>query len=208
MRANARADGEHGAIATRFGAARKIWRDWRSVLLIALTLASAAGAVVFSARWRSASETNASIDALRAGRDAPVALDASPELLLARVAFLAERDEIDRARSVVEALDERGADMLRAEGHYVLANALLRKAFDLIERGALDAAGPSVNLAKREYRRALQLAPHFWDAKFNFDVAARLMRDFPEFERQSGDELQADPRKLWTDAPGAPKGLP
>jgi mxaK protein len=87
-------------------------------------------------------------------------------------------------------------------------DALLRRAFDHIERSELEPANPFVNLAKREYRRALQLAPDYWDAKFNFDVAARLVRDFPDFERNSGDELSADPKKLWTDIPGKPKGLP
>lgn len=195
-------------IAAWLSAARNSWRDWRSAFLIALTVALAAAAVIFSVRWRSALEANAAIDALRDGREVQVALDVSPEFLLARIAFLTKRDEIDRARGFVEALDKRGGDALRAQAHYLLANALLRKAFDLIERGALDEASPFVNLTKREYRRALQLAPQFWDAKFNLDVATRLVRDFPEFERKSGDELYADPKKLWTDAPGAPKGLP
>ncbi|MGD9659104.1 MAG: MxaK protein, partial [Methylocystis sp.] len=31
---------------------------------------------------------------------------------------------------------------------------------------------------------------------------------FPDFERKGGDELSADPTKLWTDIPGKPKGLP
>lgn len=194
------------AVATR-GAAR-LWRRWRSPLLIASAIAFAAAAVFLAAGWRSAVDANASIDALRTGHDVQVASDAAPELVLARIAFLTERGEIDQARVLVEALDRRGGDRLRAEGHYALANALLRKAFDLIERGALDEAGPFVNLTKREYRRALQLAPQFWDAKFNLDVAARLVRDFPSIERKSGDELYADPRKPWTDAPGAPKGLP
>ncbi|MBM3654860.1 MAG: MxaK protein, partial [Alphaproteobacteria bacterium] len=51
-------------------------------------------------------------------------------------------------------------------------------------------------------------APEYWDAKYNLDVAVRLVRDFPDFERKSGDELSADPKKLWTDIPGKPKGLP
>ncbi|MGD9541234.1 MxaK protein [Methylocystis sp.] len=158
--------------------------------------------------WRGAIDANNAIEALDQGRDIAVDTNARSETLLARIAFLAKRGEIDRARALVEALDRSANVDMRARGHYLLANALLRKAFGLIERSEVDAANPFVNLAKREYRRALQLAPDYWDAKYNLDVAARLVRDFPDYERKSGDELSADPKKLWTDIPGKPKGLP
>lgn len=184
------------------------WRESRSFLLAFCVCALAAAAVFCAMRWQDAHALNASIERLRKGHDLEVALDAAPELLLARISFLTQRDEVDRARIFVEALDRRGESGVRARGHYLLANALLRKTFDLIERGELDAAVPFVNLAKRDYRRALRLAPGFWDAKFNFDVASRLVRDYPKFQQEKGDELLADPKKLWTDAPGKPKGLP
>jgi mxaK protein len=131
-----------------------------------------------------------------------------PELVLARIAFLTTRGDLDRSRVLVELLDRNGDASLRARGHYHLANGLLRKALDQVQSSQIEAATPFINLAKREYRRALELAPDDWDAKFNFDVAARLIRDFPEYEKKSGDELTADPKKLWTDVPGKPKGLP
>lgn len=190
---------------------RAVWRMWRglrSPFLIVATIALGSMALLSGAMWRSAADGNAAIAALRAGRDIQVDLDARPELLLGRIAFLTTRGELDRARAFVDALDRRDGDEIKARGHYLLANALLRKALDLIERGELDAAGPFVNLTKREYRRALQLRPEFWDAKYNLDVAARLVRDYPEFEHKNGDELSADPKKLWTDIPGVPKGLP
>jgi mxaK protein len=186
----------------------RAWRESRSFLLIAVALALAVAALYSAALWWNATDVNASIEALRTGHDVQVSPDAQPELLLARIAFLTEREEIDRARLFLDALDRRQSDGIRAQGHYLLANALLRKAFDLIERGELDAAGPIVNLTKREYRRSLQLDPQFWNAKFNFDVASRLVRDYPAFEQEEGDVLSADPKKLWTDVPGTPKGLP
>jgi mxaK protein len=188
--------------------ARAFWRETRSSLLAALCLALVAATAALFVDWRGAVYANDAIEALREGRDVAVNADARPEALLARIAFLAKRGEIDRARALVEALDRSGNSETRARGHFLLANALLRKAFDLIERSELEAANPFVNLAKREYRRALQFAPDYWDAKYNLDVAARLVRDFPDFERKSGDELTADPKKLWTDIPGKPKGLP
>lgn len=188
--------------------ATALWREARSALLIALCLALVMASAASLVDWRGAIDANDAIEALEQGRDVGVDTNARPETLLARVAFLAKRGEVDRARAMVEALDRSGSVDMRARGHYLLANALLRKAFDLIERSEFDAANPFVNLAKREYRRALQLAPDDWDAKYNLDVAARVVRDFPDFERKGGDELSADPKKLWTDIPGKPKGLP
>lgn len=188
--------------------ARALWREAKSSILVTLFLALILTTAALLTDWRGAVDANDSIEAMREGRDVAVDANGRPETILARVAFLTARSEIDRARALVEGLDRSGSIEARARGHYLLANALLRKAFDHIERSQLEAANPFVNLAKREYRRALQLAPDDWDAKFNLDVAARLVRDFPDFERNSGDELSADPKKLWTDIPGKPKGLP
>ncbi|PPD45760.1 MAG: MxaK protein [Methylocystis sp.] len=183
-------------------------RAHRSTLLFAVVIGSALVALFEGAAWRRAVATNDAIEALRAGRDVPIDFEAPPEALLARIAYLAKHDHLDQARDFLEALDRRGNASIRAHAHYLFANALLRTALEHIEKSDLEAAGPFVNLSKREYRRALQLDPDFWDAKFNIDVAARLVRDFPDFERKSGDELSADPKKLWTDIPGKPKGLP
>ncbi|WP_204276833.1 hypothetical protein, partial [Klebsiella aerogenes] len=63
-----------------------------------------------------------------------------------------------------------------------------------------------MTLARQDYRRALEARPDDWDAKFNLDVASRLIRDYPEFDRKSGDELKAEPKQIWTDIPGQPRG--
>jgi mxaK protein len=196
------------AARSSFGGVAALWREARSTLLLAAAIACGAIVVVGALCWREAVAINAEIGALHGGRDISVANDAAPELLLARLEFLAKRGEVDKARMLVDPLDRPGSEALSAKGRYVLGNALLRRAFELIESGDLDSAGSFVNLSKREYRRALQLTPSYWDAKFNFDVAARLIRDYPSFELQNGDELQAEPKKLWTDVPGIPKGLP
>jgi mxaK protein len=176
-------------------------------LLLAL-LMSGGGAIWAGVdAWR-AHAADAALAALVAGRDVEVDAAAPPELLAARVAFLARRDELDRARALLEPLEASGKSALGASAHYDLANSLLRRGFVLLERGQLEPAGPFVELARRSYRRALQLDPDFWDAKYNLDVASRLVRDNPRLEHSGGDELPADPKKIWTDLPGAPKGLP
>ena len=184
------------------------YREWRSALLVIVALFFGLAAIIEILEWRAAVATNDLVEALRAGRDLPVDAQGRSEALLARIDFLSKRDLLDEARGVLEALDRHADTYMRARAHYILANALLREALEHIEKSELDAANPLVNLSKREYRRALQLDPEFWDAKYNIDVAARLVRDFPDFERKSGDELTADPKKLWTDIPGKPKGLP
>jgi mxaK protein len=187
---------------------RDLWGRWRSALLLAVLATSGAGAVWGASEAYRARAVNAEIGALASGRDVEINATAAPELLAARIGFLARRDEFDKARALLEPLEASGRTTLGADAHYDLANALLRRAFDLLERGQLEPAGPFVELARRGYRRALQLDPEFWDAKYNLDVASRLVRDNPRLEHSGGEELPADPKKIWTDIPGAPKGLP
>ena len=184
------------------------WRAQRPIFLVAALLAFGLATAYEGLEWRHAIAANDIVEAVRAGHDTIVELEARPEAMFARIAFLAKRDRLDQARALLEALDRKADDRIRARAHFLVANALLRMALNLIEKSQLEGADPFVILSKREYRRALQLDPELWDAKFNIDVAARLLRDFPEFERKSGDELSADPKKLWTDIPGKPKGLP
>lgn len=186
----------------------RFFARWRSTLLLALLAVALAGALQNAVATRRARIDNAAIGALAAGRDVETDSASAPELIAARVEYLAAREEFDKARALLEPLDAAGREELSAIAHYDLGNALLRRAFDLLERGQLEPAGPFVELARREYRRALQFQPAFWDAKYNLDVAARLVRDNPQLEHSGGDELPADPKKIWTDIPGAPKGLP
>jgi mxaK protein len=180
----------------------------RAPLRLALLGAALAGALQGAyAAWRARAD-NAAISALAAGRDVEASAGSAPELVAARIGFLSAREEFDKARALLEPLDAAGRDELSAIAHYDLANALLRHAFHILERDQLEPAGPFVELARREYRLALQYRPQLWDAKYNLDVAARLVRDNPQLERSGGDELPADPKKIWTDIPGAPKGLP
>lgn len=184
-----------------WGRARPLLITALPLLLLALTLAFLAGS------WR-ITRDNATIRALAGGSDIAVPRDAAPPLLLARVQHLARRGAVEAIEPLIEALDRAGEGERAARARYALANAHLRQAFEHLERGDLDPAGPRITLARQEYRRALQGRPDFWDAKFNLDVASRLLRDFPDFDRKSGDELKAEPKKIWTDIPGQPRGQP
>ncbi|WP_315807135.1 MULTISPECIES: MxaK protein [unclassified Bradyrhizobium] len=185
-----------------------LWPRWRSRLLVALLALFVLAFLALLVEIALIVKANEAIRRLKTNHDVPVAVDAPAELLLARVSFLLDHDRIDEVRPYVQALDKQDTGRLAAIAHYDLANSRLRQAFDLITASKLDSAGPFVVLSREEYRRALTLSPDDWDAKFNFDVASRLIRDFPMFERTSGDDVKADRKKIWTDIPGKPQGLP
>lgn len=170
-----------------------------------------AGALVWlgSALWTLQGERaeRAVFDALGANRDVRPPDDASGDLLFARAHFLLARDRIDEAQALVGPLVERGGPKVAARFHYDVGNARTRRAVGAIESSQINKAIPEVRLAKDAFRAALRADPELWDARYNLDVVMRLVRDFPEFE--GGEEAtKAQPRKLWTDLPGRPRGLP
>lgn len=187
---------------------RRFIRRAIQALLAVITLASLMALLGLGLRMVGHLRDNATIEALAAGRDVPVSAEASARVLLARAYFLMTRDRLDEAHPLVELLARRGAPALAAAGWYDLGNARLASAIDHLERTQIDPAVPQVRLAKAAYRAALTLDPGLWDAKYNLDIALRLVRDFPEMERELKDEPQEAPKRVWTDLPGLPKGLP
>ncbi|MDP4002098.1 MxaK protein [Methylobacterium sp. NEAU K] len=195
------------AVLHRDGAAAA-WRRLRPGLLVALPLALTGTALSLAIAGWSARRDDGRIAALEFGRDVSVSPEARTALLLARIRFLAARDRLGETEPLIDALDRAGAAPEAARARYAVGNSRMRQAFALIGRGDLDRAAPMVTLARQDYRRALRARPDFWDAKYNLDVASRLVRDYPEFDRASGDELRAEPKKIWTDIPGQPRGGP
>jgi mxaK protein len=153
--------------------------------------------------------TNAIIRQLSAGKDIPVdASSASPALLDARSAFFLKRGRFEEAQPLLDEAELRADTPTRVRMLYNMANTRMRAAVSAIEKGNFDKAIPLVSLAKSEYRSALRLDPGNWDAKYNFDVAMRLVRDLPQGVGEDEQKPLETPDKLWTDLPGVPKGLP
>ncbi|WP_020178338.1 hypothetical protein [Methylopila sp. M107] len=146
-------------------------------------------------------------DALAANREVQPPDDASGDLLFARAHFLLVRDRIDEAQALVGRIVERGGPPVAAKFFYDVGNARARRAVGAIESSQINRAIPEVRLAKDAYRSALKADPQLWDARYNLDVVMRLVRDFPELEAAE-EETKAQPKKLWTDLPGRPRGLP
>ncbi|MBB2974070.1 hypothetical protein [Mesorhizobium sp. RMAD-H1] len=174
-----------------------------NALAVAFAAFTVSGWLAFSA-W----SDNRIIAGLAAGRDIAVGDGARPEILLARGQFLMRRGRVDEAQALVPAVRASGNQRVLAALQYDLANARLRKALTLLEEMKIDQAVPLINLAKDGYRAALSVRPDFWDARYNLDVAMRLVRDFPETEQSSEEPPQETPERLWTDLPGLPRGLP
>lgn len=185
---------------------------FRKVRTLAIGIALAASVAMLAVlTWQiyEARRDNATIAALKAGEDIAVDLrKASGEVLFARSEFLLARDRREEAQVLLDASSTIADPKLRARLLANHANARIRDAIAFVERGDQDKAIPLTRLAKDEYRLALRLDPDAWDVKYNFDVAMRIVRDFPGYE-QEGEDMPPDaPKRLWTDLPGVPKGLP
>ncbi|TSJ63160.1 hypothetical protein FO470_09350 [Starkeya sp. 3C] len=176
-----------------------------SSAILALSLAAAAW---FGGRLVVDHRDNALIASLATGHDLAASPDDPAELRFARLFFLATRDRLDETQPLLNRLATDTDRRLAVAALYDMANARLRIAIDHLGSNRIDPAVPLVRLAKEGYRRALVLDPGFWDAKYNLDVAMRLVRDFPQID-VDGEEMPPEAAKrLWTDLPGLPKGLP
>jgi mxaK protein len=182
-------------------------RNWRSFVLAFLVVVFAFGAIVAAVSWSIKATHNRQIEALIHNHNIVVQPNAAPELLFARAYFLLTHDQMGGAQPFLAALDAGNDRRLRADLHYDMANALLKLAFTAIERGDFDQAGPYVVLSREDYHEALRLDPDDWDARYNFDVASRLIREYPQFIPHD-DPRRRDPTNLWTHLPIKPEGEP
>ncbi|HRN83453.1 MAG TPA: hypothetical protein PK857_01425 [Hyphomicrobium sp.] len=188
-------------------------RGFRKVRTILLTAGLAVAVVALAAlTWRvyQIDRDNATIAALAAGDDVEIDLaTASDEVVFARSRYLLYRERREEAQTVLDLGGSRVANpSLRARLLYNHANARIRDAVTAIEKGDPARAIPLTQLAKDEYRLALRLDPYNWDIKHNYDVAMRLVRDFPGYEGEAEEVPEDAPKNLWTDLPGVPRGLP
>lgn len=182
---------------------------WLDRLLVAILVLACTGVVTCAAVVIRAALVNRVIAALAANHDKPVSASARDELKFARADFLLRLDRLDAAQAWIDETSPSVASSHRVDLFYNLANARLRNAFVLIHRGEIDDAASNVRLAKDGYRQALAIDPRHWRAKYNLEVAMRLVRDFPQMEAEVLDVAPPEmPRRRWTDLPGQPRGLP
>jgi mxaK protein len=153
--------------------------------------------------WRD----NSDIRTMAAGRNADLRRNADTRAIHGRILFLARRDRLLEAQDVLPLMIGAPQAQL-AEVQFVIGNARMRAAFELMQTSKLNEAIPEVNLAKAAYREALRADPAYRDAKVNLDLAMRLVRDLPRPEAEGESDPENRPRRLWTDLPGMPRGAP
>ncbi len=162
-------------------------------------------------QWRESRLIGSAVQTLLAGRDIGPErrFGASEGVRLAYALYLVGREDYRDAEELLAELGQSHSPDTAAKALYDLGNVYLRRAIDAVEHAEPTQAGTLAELAKQAYRRALRLRPDDWAAKYNYEVAARLM---PDFERvDSGSEPlpeEESTRKLWTRVPGFPRGLP
>lgn len=154
-----------------------------------------------------ARRSNALIDALQSNPGAEVPDGASPAVLLAKAQALVRSGHSEEALDFFARADRPGTPDLRHQVRYALGNLYLAQAIEKIEAAQAQQAVPLIQLAKDFYREALRLDSGFWDAKYNLELAMRLL---PDLERMdlSRDDTRKQAEPLWTEVPGFPKGLP
>ncbi|HEY0146715.1 MAG TPA: MxaK protein [Methylovirgula sp.] len=184
-----------------------LWGRIKTGVLVALVIVLALCTVAAFAMWGRDAARNRTIVALAHNHDIAVAQNAAAKLLFARAYFLATHGQLDEAQALVSLFDLRGSDKARADLHYDLGNGRLLAAFDKIDMADFDAAGALVGLAQGDYIEAMRLNPDDWDARYNFDVAARLVRQYPSFVN-TPDPRRQGPRPIWTELPNTPQGEP
>lgn len=186
----------------------KILLPWRGPILWSIALLSLLFTAVTLAQLLRIRSANDAITSLTANKDVSVDPKSAPsEAILARVNQLIFHDRIDDAQTLLSGSTDNIDPRVRARALYNIANERTRKGAEFVRKGDLDHAAALINVAKSEYRLALKLDPNDWNTKFNLDVAMRIVRDLPQAENLPDDE-QATPKKIWTDLPGVPKGLP
>lgn len=147
---------------------------------------------------------------LNAGHDIAVdkLVTAAPEVRLARAAYLRQKQRYNEVLDTLSLIVGRGGSRLQSQSRYNLGNVYLTQAMAEVEAGRINQAMPLLTLAKQSYRQALALDSGFWDAKYNLELAMRLLPEFDRISPAEPDDDAAKPSQLWTTVPGFPRGLP
>ncbi|MGY6217286.1 MxaK protein [Methylolobus aquaticus] len=182
----------------------------RPLLVLGIVL-GVLGAMIEIGALRRVSQQRADLALLASGQDLPVERrpGATPPVQLARAIHLAARERYDDALELYNWLTGRGDPAFTALLQYNLGNLHLRRAVEQVEKMEIFRAVPALELAKDAYRKSLTLAPDFWDAKYNLEVAMRLLPEMARRDHRSDEaEEETETHRSWATLPGFPRGLP
>ncbi|MDO9423050.1 MAG: MxaK protein [Methylobacter sp.] len=184
-------------------------RTIRHMTLWAALAASLAAFVYSAGALYGIHHDNDLIRQLTSGKDVAVnkVISGEPELRLARAFYFQQKHRYDEALSTLSLIMDKGDRKFQAKARYNLGNLYLEQAVQQAKTMNINEALPLAGLAKQAYRQALALDSGNWDAKYNLEVAMRLL---PEMDRvdMPDDEPNNQKSQLWTTVPGFPRGLP
>lgn len=133
-----------------------------------------------------------------------------PEATFARAWMFSQNGRQQEALMLYEALGQNRDPIFRARAKYQIGALLLRQATDLLEEQgapALTKVAPRIEIAKEALREVLRYDSRDRDAKYNLELALRLLPELERIDRardEQGKEKQGD----WTSIPGLPEGMP
>ncbi len=156
------------------------------------------------------SQSNFVISQLNQGKGERVALKKTdrPELHLAHASYLKSKHRYDEAQASLSQIIDQGDSKTKAISRYNLGNTYLAKAMELAESMQINEATALASLSKQAYRQALALDSQYWDAKYNLEVAMRLLPEMDRITMQDDEPAPQEKVKLWATVPGFPRGLP
>lgn len=131
-----------------------------------------------------------------------------PELQLARATYLKKKHRYKEAQASLSQIINQGSQKQQAISRYNLGNVYLEQAIELAESMQINEATALTALAKQAYRQALSLDSGYWDAKYNLEVAMRLLPEMDRITMEKDDPIPEKKAKLWATVPGFPRGLP
>ena len=174
------------------------------------TLAVSLVAVLYSAgALYGIHHDNDLIRQLKSGKDVAVnkVISSEPELRPARAFYFKQKHRYDEPLSTLSLIMNKGDQKFQAKARYNLGNLYLEQAVEQVKAMHINEALPLAGLAKQAYRQSLALDSGNWDAKYNLEVAMRLL---PEMDRVDipDDSPKNQKSQLWTTVPGFPRGLP
>jgi mxaK protein len=188
---------------------KKVIRTLRNAALWGVLLASSFAFFYESWALYRIERENAWMEQLASGHDIDIGklAGAQPEVRLARAVYFKSKHRYDEALATLSLIMNAGDPALQAKIRYNLGNVYLEQAVEQTEAQHFNEALPLAGLAKQAYRQALALDSRFWDAKYNLEVAMRLLS---EMDRINIEDDSPDMRKSqpWTTVPGFPRGQP
>lgn len=159
-------------------------------LLILLIIGSAVLAAVTAVRLWQAQQVNAYISEPEAYENVPD----DPRARFAYASLLERQEKHDEALDqLTQVLGDADAELLPWV-YFNRANINLREALNLPDSDGRQI--PMVELAKQDYRSALALDPQMWNARYNLEIALRIVPEDPALADEFEKDVISDRRSI------------